>query len=180
MRVPTKPCTQARDMSEIQRGAGRKLLEGSKASAHRSRLRKGKEHVSIPAGRWKKVPGRFRRQAHSGCSVVVYAAAIQSCCPFNLNPATLPKKEMCNVPAGRWKKVPGRFKSERHIDSVCSVVKDVTVGQIGCAIDGKASTLPNKRRLTFQRGAGRKFQEGSEGEHAHRLQCCCRCCSHPS
>ena len=78
-----------------------------------------KEHVTIPAGRWKKVPGRFKSERYIVCSVVKDVAVGQIGCAKDAKAAALPNKQACNVPAGRWKKVPGRFKLRAITDPPC-------------------------------------------------------------
>ena len=105
----------------------------------------------IPAGRWKKVPGRFKSERYKVCSVVKDVAVGQIGCARDTKAAALPNKQTCNVPAGRWKKVQGRFKN--RAPTIC------------------AQARKHCQNVTFQRGAGRKFQEGSKCERpraAHR------------
>ena len=62
---------------------------------------------NVPSGRWKKGPGKFRKQAQSCCLVLVHIRVDQRRFAFRVNEdaTTLPSVSTRNVPSGRWMKV---------------------------------------------------------------------------
>ena len=59
---------------------------------------------NVPSGRWKKGPGKFRKQAQSCCLVLVHIRVDQRRFAFRVNgdATTLPSVSTRNVPAGHW------------------------------------------------------------------------------
>ena len=148
-----------------QRGDGGNVKESSNASAHPV-LRTGKEQSELPAGRWRKVQGKFRIRAHtreasllsvvaprrsrSATSQIHAAAAADGGCP-----EPPPKSHWHHCSTKTCKK-----PQMQTVDVAFVEICDTTIA------NEDATALREKQsKVSIRRGDGRNVREGSKCKH---------------
>jgi len=120
---------------KVQHASTHQLERQNHEHAHNSRS------VQEPVQGGEEGPGRFRKQAHKMCLVLVHIRLVQRrfASKSNVDATTLPSVSTRNVPSGQWMKIQGNFKMQAHITS--GVVMDVAAFKVSHSVDIDAAAL---------------------------------------